>query len=90
MITRSVVPEEFDWEEADWMPTPPGQAMIPMPWGGQGSISGFYGLEIVNDYLKKDGWRLVYSTFRNYGEELVDPYFVMYNVYRGTLRVFFS
>lgn len=55
MITRSVVPEEFDWEEADWMPTPPGQAMIPMPWGGQGSISGFYGLEIVNDYLKKDG-----------------------------------
>lgn len=89
MITRSVVPEEFDWEEADWMPTPPGQAMIPMPWGGQGSISGFYGLEIVNDYLKKDGWRLVYSTFRNYGEELVDPYFVMYNVYRGTLRVYF-
>lgn len=87
--TRAVFPDEFDWENADWMPTPSGQAQIPMPWGGQGSLSGFYGLDVVNDYHKKDGWRIVYSTFRDYGEELIDPYFVLYNVYRGTLRIYF-
>lgn len=87
--TRAVIPDDFDWENADWMPTPSGQAQIPMPWGGQGSISGFYGLDVVNDYHKQDGWRMVYYTFRDYGEELIDPYFVLYNVYRGTLRFYF-
>lgn len=71
------------------MPTPPGQPQIPMPWGGQGSISSFYGLDVMYDYKKVDGWRMVYSTFRDYGEELVDPYFMLYNVYRGTLRIYF-
>lgn len=89
ILTKAVVPEEFDWEKSDWMPTPPGQAQIPMPWGGQGSISAFYGADIVNDYKKRDGWRLVYSTFRDTGEELIDPYFMLYNVYRGTLRIYF-
>ena len=32
---------------------------------------------------------MVYSTFRDYGEELIDPYFVLYNIYRGTLRIYF-
>lgn len=89
ICTRSITPDEFDWEVTDWMPTPEGQALIPMPWGGQGSISGFYGLDVVNDYHKVDGWRMVYSTFRDYGEELIDPYFVLYNIYRGTLRIYF-
>lgn len=87
--TRAVEPNEFDWETADWMPTPPGQPQIPMPWGGQGSISEFYGLEIVNDFHKKDGRVMVYSMFRDYGEKLVDPYFMLYNIYRGTLRIYF-
>lgn len=88
-ITKAVVPETFDWETADCMPTPNGQADIPVPWGDQGSISGFYGLDIVNDYKYIDGWRLLYSSFRDYGPELIDPYFMLYNVYRGTLRVYF-
>ena len=54
ILTKAVIPEEFDWETRDWMPTPPGQAQIPMPWGGQGSISAFYGADIVNDYKKID------------------------------------
>ena len=29
-LTKSILPEVFDWENADWMPTPPGQAQIPM------------------------------------------------------------
>ena len=89
METKSVLPEEFDWETADWMPTPPGQALIPVPWTGQGSLNAFYGLDVVNDYKRVDGWRLVYSSFRHSGEELIDPYFMLYNVYRGTLRIYF-
>lgn len=89
LVTKSITPEVFDWETADYMPTPPGQAQIHMPWADQGSLSGFYGLDIVNDYLKVDGWRMVYSSFRDYGEELIDPYFVLYNIYRGTLRIYF-
>jgi len=88
-LTKAIIPEEFDWETADWMPTPPGQAQIPMPWGGQGSISAFYGSDIVYDFKKINGWRLVYSSFRDSGEELIDPYFMLYNIYRGTLRIYF-
>lgn len=88
-LTKAIVPEVFDWETADWMPTPPGQAQIPMPWGGQGSISAFYGPDIVYDFKKINGWRLLYSSFRDSGEELVDPYFMLYNIYRGTLRIYF-
>lgn len=88
-VTKAIDPHDFDWEVVDWMPTPPGQAQIPMPWGGQGSISSFYGLDVLYDYKKFDGWRLVYSTFRDFGEKLIDPYFVLYNIYRGTLRFYF-
>lgn len=89
LLTKSIIPEEFDWETADWMPTPSGQAQIPVPWGNQGSISGFYGPDIVYDYKYVDGWRLMYSTFRDYGEELNNPYFILYNIYRGTMRIYF-
>ena len=88
-LTKSILPEVFDWENADWMPTPPGQAQIPMPWGGQGSISAFYGPDVVYDFKRVNGWRLVYSSFRDNGEELIDPYFMLYNIYRGTLRIYF-
>ena len=82
-------PEEFDWETEDWMPTPQGQTKIPIPWVGQGSLVGLYGLDVVNDYKKIDGWRLLYSTFSDTGAEpLVNPYFMLYNIYRGTLRVY--
>lgn len=89
VVTRAVVPEEFDWETVDWMPTPQGQTKIPIPWVGQGSLVGLYGLDVVNDYKKIDGWRLLYSTFSDTGSEpLVNPYFMLYNIYRGTLRVY--
>ena len=39
LITRSVVTPDFDWENADWMPTPAGYARIPVPWIGAGSLS---------------------------------------------------
>ena len=53
LLTKAVTPEEFDWETADWMPTPAGQSRISVPWIGQGSLTAFYGLDIVNDYKKQ-------------------------------------
>ena len=30
--TRAIPTQDFDWEAADWMPTPVGQSRIPVPW----------------------------------------------------------
>lgn len=83
LLTKAVTPEEFDWETADWMPTPAGQSRISVPWIGQGSLTAFYGLDIVNDYKKTDGWKLLYSTFTSSGSaDLVNPYFILlYNIF---------
>lgn len=87
--TRSVTPENFDWEHADWMPTPPGQTRIPSPWVGQGSLASTYGTDVIEDRLKSDGWELLYSTFTtNVSGPLQNPYFVLYNKYRGLMRIF--
>lgn len=87
--TRAVPTEWFDWENADWMPTPPNQAPIPTPWVGAGSIASLYGIDIVNDRKVIDGWELLYSTFDSQSPgELINPYFVLYNKYRGLMRIF--
>lgn len=89
LVTKSILPEEFDWETADWMPTPPGQTQISVPWIGAGSLAGSHGIDVLNDYKRSDGWRLLYSTFsENASGPLVDPYFILYNVYRGTMRIY--
>ena len=88
--TRAVTPYEFNWENADWMPTPTGQSKIPVPWIGQGSLASFYGLDIINDRKKSDGWELLYSTFDpNSSGEIKYPYFILYNKYRGLMRIFY-
>lgn len=87
--TRAVPTIWFDWENADWMPTPPNQAKIPSPWVGQGSIVSTYGLDVVNDRKAIDGWELLYSTFDpNATGQLINPYFILYNKYRGIMRIF--
>jgi hypothetical protein len=87
--TRSVIPDTFDWENADWMPTPSGQSRIPTPWVGQGSLASMFGLDVINDRKKSDGWELMYNTFtKNAPGNLENPYFVLYNKYRGLLRIF--
>jgi|AGTN01.3.fsa_nt_gi hypothetical protein len=87
--TRAVNPYDFDWENADWMPTPPGQSQIPSPWVGQGSLASTYGLDVLNDRKAFDGWELMYNSFDpNAPGQLINPYFVLYNKYRGLLRIF--
>ncbi len=88
--TRAVTPYDFDWENADWMPTPPGQSRIPSPWVGQGSLASIYGLDVLNDRKAFDGWVLMYNSFDpNSPGPLINPYFVLYNKYRGLMRIFF-
>lgn len=87
--TRAVIPHEFDWENADWMPTPDGQSRIPSPWVGQGSLSSLYGLDIINDRKASDGWILMYNSFDPFSPgTLTNPYFVIYNKFRGLMRIF--
>ena len=86
--TRVIPTPDFDWENADWMPTPTGQTRIPAPWIGQGSISSTYGIDVVNDRKSSNGWELVYNTFDPNATTLVNPYFILYNKYRGIMRIF--
>ena len=89
LITRSVVTPDFDWENADWMPTPAGYARIPVPWIGAGSLSSFYETDILNDYKSFDGWEMLYNAFSSEASSIVNnPFFVLYNKYRGTMRIY--
>lgn len=89
LLTRSITPYVFDWETVDYMPTPSSQSPIPVPWIGAGSLAGSHAIDVINDYKKSDGWRLLYSTFSEDEQQpLINPYFVLYNVYRGTMRVY--
>lgn len=88
LITKSVPTPTLDWENLDWMPTPPNQ-QIPSPWIGQGSLASLYGIDVINDRKASDGWVLVYNTFTtNSPSALINPYFVLYNKYRGLLRFY--
>ena len=89
-ILRAIPTLYFDWEIVDWMPTPPGQSRISPPWIGAGSVASLYGLDVMNDRKKSDGWELLYSTFDAAAPgPLVDPHFILYNKYRGIMRIFF-
>lgn len=88
-ITRSVLPEEFNWEEADTMPTPKCQNRIYMPWDGSGSLATTYGDDVLYDYKKRDGWTLLYNSFTsNSNAPLINPYFILYNKYNGLMRFY--
>lgn len=80
---------EFDWENADYMPTHPKQSKIPVPWKGAGSIIPFFGTEIALDFKKIDGWTMLYNSFDPTSEaEIRNPYFILYNKYNGIIRLY--
>lgn len=89
VYNKSIQTPTFDWENADWMPTPPNQSRIPSPWVGAGSIASQYGVDVVNDRKVSDGWILLYNSFdQNAPGTLENPYFILYNKYRGLMRIF--
>lgn len=83
--TRAEIVDDFDWETVDYMPYP--SKTIPVPWIGQGSLASDYSLDVVNDHRKADGWELVYSTFKK-NAATNNPYFILYNKYRGLMRIY--
>ncbi len=89
-LAYSVVQPDFDWENADHMPTPPGMTPIPTPWIGQGSLVGTYDLDIIRDNKKSEGWCMLYNSFST--DPTVyqpNPFFILYNKYRGIMRIFY-
>lgn len=86
---KGVIPATFDWKTVNYMPTPPGQTPISVPWVGQGSLSALYGIDVIEDNRPEDGWVLLYNTFdANSPGPLQNPYFILYNRYRGLMRIF--
>lgn len=86
-VTQAGIPTyPLDWELLDLMPTPPGTPTIVVPWGS--GASSQFTKEMANDYHKADGWVLVYNTF-NTSIAPDNWYFILYNVYRGVLRMYY-
>ena len=89
-MAKAVKQDSFDWENDDFMPTPPGTECIQVPWAGAGSILGTYGTDVVNDRKKSEGWELLYSSFTKDASLFSpNPYFILYNKYRGLMRLFY-
>lgn len=81
-----ISPFPFDWDNpnTNYMPTPSGTTIL-LPWAN-GASKGFSN-DILYDYSKNDGWELVYNVFNTTSLQ-ANPYFVLYNKYRGLLRIY--
>ena len=82
---NAVPTHPLEWENRDYMPTPPGVPRIWVPWASNASRQ--FTFEMANDYKKANGWELVYNTFND--QEVPDKYyFILYNKYSGLLRMY--
>lgn len=85
-VLKSIPAFPLNWEPpTDYMPTPIGTPPIYVPWAG-GAVKGF-SPEIQYDYKKSDGWELVFNVFNTTSLQN-NPYFVLYNKYKGVIRVY--
>ncbi|WP_162054368.1 hypothetical protein [Pontibacter pamirensis] len=75
--------EEFDWENLEGVPLPPGTKFVPMPWSDKAKRQ--FSDDIRFDYKKSDGWELYFSTFSTHSHP-GNLIFNLYNKYRGILR----
>lgn len=84
-VANAIPTYPLNWENIDYMPTPPGVPRILVPWASGASRQ--FTFELANDYRKANGWELVYNTFNS--TVLEDKlYFVLYNKYSGLLRMY--
>src|SRR3954468_11270880 len=60
-VDNGVLPYPFNWETANFVPTPQGIAPIPVPWGS--GVSRRFTDDILTDYKTADGWVMVYNVF---------------------------
>lgn len=85
-----ITPYLFNWEDPNlnFMPYPSNQPQIPVPWSGAGGLASIVSSDVLDDRKASDGWELVYSTFDPI-QWNPNPYFMLYNKYRGLLRIYF-
>lgn len=84
-VTKGIPAFQFNWETADYMPTPPTHNIL-VPWAN-GAVKGFSS-DIWYDNKMADGWELVYNQFNPNLPLPANPFFVLYNKYRGLLRIY--
>ncbi len=77
-----VGPFNFDWEKETYIEY--RGSSIKLPWVS-GANSGSIPKEISDDFKSIDGWELLYNDFPD-GE--ADPKFILYNKYKGLVKVF--
>lgn len=78
--------ERFDWETLEYLPFPPDNELIPMPWSDKAKRQ--FSDDIRYDYKKADGWELYQSTFTTKLRQ-GNITFSLYNKYRGILRYYY-
>ena len=59
---------------------------VPAPWAGGTGRS--FPVQYLDDYRSTDGWELYYNTFTTAGKTN-DPFFIIYNRYRGLMRLYY-
>ncbi|MFA4978757.1 MAG: hypothetical protein WC589_14675 [Sphingobacterium sp.] len=75
----------LDWSNASFFNNGPND-VVPAPWAGGASRS--FPTDYLNDYKLEDGWEMYFNTF-NSSVKVDAPYFVLYNRYRGTMRIYY-
>jgi hypothetical protein len=75
----------LDYEHLSSFPYGPNNS-IPAPWAG--GIGRAFPVSYLNDYKASDGWELYFNTF-NANKAEIDPYFIIYNRYRGIMRMYY-
>jgi hypothetical protein len=85
----------WDWRAEEFtVYLPSGQGGVPntlvSPFFDQnGNVNTFYlSNAIEKDFEPEDGWELLYRKFGSMQQGVTTPYFMLYNRYTGTIRVF--
>lgn len=88
LLQDAIPTPPLDWEHIDYMPTcPNGATRILVPWASGASRQ--FSIDIANDYKKINGWELVYNTFSTDCNPPERYFFVLYNKYRGLVRLYY-
>jgi len=75
----------LDWSNLSSFNNGPNE-IVPAPWAGGASRS--FPNDYLSDYKPEDGWEMYFNTF-NSTVKVDAPYFVLYNKYRGTMRIYY-
>lgn len=80
-----------DWENMNSIvlntSTPENKNVVTLPWGAGSSSS--IPEKASYDVKKEDGWRMLFHTFKDYGLDKHQNYFILYNDFTGILRVYY-